>query len=386
MGAGEREAALCAAAMERVIAAKVLLESAEFSAEEIRADLYNILYPAFRESAMQQNRVVVVDDLQWGDPASVDLLIHLLSLTDEVPILFLCAFRPERQAPGWQVKVAAETDHPHRYTEIMLRPLDAADTDTLVSALLHIGDLPAELRELVMQKTEGNPYFIEEVVRSLIEQGAVYHEGGDLRWKSGVSIADIAIPDSLQALLMARIDRLDEETRSTLQMAAVIGRSFYYRILLAISDSAMTVDKHLRSLERVELLREAGRLPELEYMFKHELTRDAAYATILNRRRREFHLRVAEAIEKLFEGRLEEQAHRLARHFELAGDDTQATKYFEMAGDVAASLDGRTEAAAHYERAAASAKRASLGIETIERIRAKVPAIGRATGVDQHSA
>jgi predicted ATPase len=386
MGAGEREAALCAAAMERVIAAKVLLESAEFSAEEIRTDLYNILYPAFRESALQQDRVVVVDDLQWGDPASVDLLIHLLSLADEVPILFLCSMRPERQSPGWKLKVTAETDYPHLYTEIALKPLDAAGTDALVSALLAIDDLPAELRTLVMQKTEGNPYFIEEVVHSLIDQGAVYRDGGSLRWKEGTSIADIAIPDSLQALLMARIDRLDQETRATLQMAAVIGRSFYYRILLAISDTAMVVDGHLRSLQRVELLREAGRLPELEYIFRHELTRDAAYATILNRRRREFHLRVAEAIEQLFEGRLEEHAHRLAQHFELGGDEVRAAKYFEMAGDVAASLDGKAEAAAHYGRAAASAKRASLDAEVVERIESKVPAIGRATGVDQHSA
>jgi predicted ATPase len=325
---------------------------------------------------MQQCRVVVVDDLQWGDPASVDLLIHLLSLTDEVPILFLCAFRPERQSPGWQVKVAAETDHPHRYTEIVLRPLEAADTDALVSALFDIGDLPAELRALVMQKTEGNPYFVEEVVRSLVEQGAVQDEEGSLRWKSGIPVTDIAIPDSLQALLMARIDRLDEEARSTLQMAAVIGRSFYYRILLAISDSAMSVDRHLRSLERVELLREAGRLPELEYIFRHELARDAAYGTILNRRRREFHVRVAEAIEKLFEGRLEEHAHRLAQHFELGGDEASAARYFELAGDVAASMDGRTEAAAHYRRAAASAKRASLDADVIRRIEAKVPGIG----------
>ena len=95
----------------------------------------------------------------------------------------------------------------------------------------------------------------------------------------------------------------------------------------------------------------------LLWLFRHELTRDAAYATILNRRRREFHLKVAQAVEELFEGRLEEQAHRLARHFELAGDDKSAARYFEMAGDVAVSLDGRTEAAGHFDRALEAARR-----------------------------
>ena len=375
MGGPPEAVALCQVAMERVIAAKVLHDAKDYAAEAIKADLYQNLHPAFLNSAKASARVIVFDDLQWADQASVELIIHLLSIIDEAPALYLLGMRPERQSFGWQVKVAADTNFNDRYTEIMLRPLDAEDTDALVSALLNIGDLPAELHSLVMRKTEGNPYFIEEVVRSLMEQGAVYRdEGGSLRWKAGTDLAAIAIPDSLQALLMARIDRLDQEARHTLQMAAVIGRSFYYRILLAISDSAMSVDKHLRSLERVELLREAGRLPELEYIFKHELARDAAYATILNRRRREFHQRVAEAIEKLFEDRLEEHAHRLAQHFELGGDDAKAAKYYEMAGDVAAGLDGRTEAQAHFSRALAAAKRLPDAADAVSRLEAKRPA------------
>jgi predicted ATPase len=141
-------------------------------------------------------------------------------------------------------------------------------------------------------------------------------------------------------------------------MASVIGRSFYYRVLQAISDSAMAVDRHLRSLERIELLKEAARAPELEYIFKHELARDAAYATILNRKRREFHRRVAGAIETLFPDRLEEHAHRLAQHFELAGEPRQALRYSEMAGDAAMSVHAQAEAAAHYRHARELAQKA----------------------------
>jgi class 3 adenylate cyclase len=369
-GAPDEAVALCSVAMEHVIAAKALHEAPEFPAEVIKQDIYENMYPAFRESCLRGPVVTVIDDLQWADQASVDLLVHLLELTEEVPVLILCAFRPERHSPAWQLKLKAETDFAHRYTEMTLRPLGADDTDELVSALLRISDLPAELRQLISHKAEGNPYFVEEVVQTLIEQKVICRTAGGLSWNGDTSAAEIAIPDNLQALLMARIDRLDDETRSTLQMASVIGRSFYYRILQAISDSAMALDKHLHSLERVELLKEAGRMPELEYMFKHELARDAAYATILNRRRRAFHLQVAEAMETLFAGRLEEHAHRLAQHFERAGEDERAMKYYEMAGEVAAGIHAHAEGVAHYARALEAARRAGAPAEDVARLEA----------------
>jgi len=375
MGGSDEDVALCSVAIQRVVAASVQHQAKEFPAEVVKRDIYEIMYPAWRQSCLAAPVVTIIDDLQWADQASVDLLVHLLGLVEEVPLLILCAFRPERQSPAWQLKLKAETDFPHRYSEIILRPLGTDETDALVSALLRISDLPAELRQLISHKAEGNPYFAEEVVRTLIEQGVIYRTEEGLRWNGAANAADIAIPDSLQALLMARIDRLDDETRSTLQMASVIGRSFYYRILQAISDSALALDKHLRSLERVELLREAGRMPELEYIFKHELARDAAYATILNRRRRAFHLRVAEAIETLFGDRLEEHAHRLAQHFEQAGEDARAMKYYEMAGEVAAAIHAATEGVAHYSRALDAARRAGAGDDDIARIEARRSAL-----------
>lgn len=156
-----------------------------------------------------------------------------------------------------------------------------------------------------------------------------------------------------------------------MQMASVIGRQFYYRILLAISDTAMTVDKHLHSLERVELLREAGRKPELEYIFKHELARDAAYATILNRKRREFHKRVAEAMEQIFTERIEDHAHRLGQHFELAGEDAKAAHYYEIAGDAASAIGAGIEAEAQFHRAIDAGRRAGLDKTKITELEGK---------------
>ncbi|MGN6102210.1 MAG: ATP-binding protein [Devosia sp.] len=362
--------ALCSIAFERMIAARQLHDAArEFPAEVIRQDIYEKMRAAFRATCVLPT-VMVAEDLHWADPASVDLLLYLVSLVEEVPLLLVCAFRPDRQAPSWKIKQRAEVDFPHRYTEIVLRPLDEESTDQLVSALLHIENLPAQVRQVIMRKADGNPYFVEEIVRTLIEQGFVHPAGDGLQWSESKTIDDLAIPDTLQALLIARMDRLDEEARTTLQLASVIGRSFYFRILQAISDTAFALDKRLTALERVELLEQARRRPELEYMFRHELTRDAAYGSILNRRRREFHARVAAAIETLFADDIEEQAHRLGQHYALAGNDQKALEYYEMAAEVASNLGADDESAEHYARALSAADR--LGdASAAARLRAK---------------
>lgn len=369
-GGDPEQVDLCAVTMERVVAAKVLTESTDFPSELIKQDLYEIAYPAWRSTAESGPVVMVIDDLQWSDQASVGLLKHLFQLVEEVPTLFLCAFRPERGSPAWEVKMNAETDYPHRYTEITLHPLDADRTDELVSALLKIADLPPELRQLIIRKTDGNPYFVEEVVRTLIEQGAVYPADDGLHWRATTKIEDIALPDTLQALLLARIDRLDAEARSTLQLASVIGRSFYLRILQAISDSTLALDKQLSSLERVDLIQEAARQPELQYIFKHELARDATYSSILRRRRRELHRGVGEAMETLFEATLEANAHRLAYHFDEAGDDERALRFYRMAAESAVAVDAQPEAAGHYGHAIEVATRLGAPANEVAELKA----------------
>jgi class 3 adenylate cyclase len=362
---------LCSIAIQRIIAAKSLDDAFGFSAQAVRQDIFDLMEPAFRQNCESGPTVLIVDDLQWADPASAEMMIRLMGIIEDAPLLIVCAFRPERQSVAWQAKLHAETEFPHRYCQIDLHPLDGKDTEALLSALLRIADLPEDVHQLILRKADGNPYFVEEIVRSLVEQGAVVVVDGERRWRPGANLTDIAIPDSLQALLMARIDRLGEEAKSTLQMASVIGRAFYYRILQAISDSAMALDKDLRLLERVELLKEAGRQPELEYIFKHELARDAAYATILNRRRREFHLRVARAMESIFADHLEEHAHRLAQHFELAREDQPSLYYYSMAGGAAASIGADAEAISHYSSALEAARRLGTSDEIIAGLQIK---------------
>jgi class 3 adenylate cyclase/tetratricopeptide (TPR) repeat protein len=342
---------------EMIHAVEVLLSVEEESegkvleGEALKRELFDSLFNIYRSSASLAPVIVVCDDLHWADPASVELLTHLLQLTEEIPVLFICAMRPYRQSDGWKIKLAAETSYPHRYTEIMLEPLSSEQSGALVDNLLTISDLPLDLRKLILRKAEGNPFFVEEIVRSLIEDGTLVRDEGQERWLSTRRVEDISIPDNLQSLVIARIDRLDEESRRTLQLASVIGRSFYYRVLKMISDLGASVDRQLHNLERVELIREQMRIPELAYAFQHELTRDAAYDSILRRNRRSFHRKVGEAIETLFPDRLEEEAHRLAYHFREARDYDRALRYYTLAGDVARRLYANQEAATHYTHA-----------------------------------
>jgi class 3 adenylate cyclase/tetratricopeptide (TPR) repeat protein len=320
-------------------------------AEALRREFTAAVRSAWKELAIKGPAILVFDDLHWSDRTSVDVLTQLFSLTDDVPILFLCAMRPYRRAPGWQIKNFAETEYPHRYTEIELHPLTEQHSEELIGNLLTVSNLPPELHQLILRKAEGNPFYVEEVIRTLIDEGAVIRTGNGLEWEAKRHLEDISLPDNLQALLIARIDRLDAEIRRTLQLASVIGRSFFFRILEMLNEATGELNQHLTALQRVELIREAARFPELEYMFLHEMTRDAAYETILKRERRKFHQSVGEAIEALFPERIEDEASRLAQHFLEANEFQKAFDYFIMAGDHARRLYANSEAIQAYSKA-----------------------------------
>jgi predicted ATPase/class 3 adenylate cyclase len=296
--------------------------------------------------------VIVFDDLHWADPASVDLLTELFQLTNEIPILFLLIFRPERNSGAWTAREIASRNFADRYTEINLRPLSRSEGDELVSQLLHVADLKDDLRAFIQDRADGNPFFLEELVRTLIDEGHVVrvNDESGITWRGVGKIDQITVPDNLQNLLMSRIDRLDEEARQVLQIASVIGRKFYYRVLQIISETIAPLDQRLKELRQAELIRETSRLPELEYMFRHTLTQETTYKSILRQRRRDFHLRVGRALEELFPERLGEFAALLAQHFDEGQDEDKALHYHRMAADRAFSLDAQAEALRHYER------------------------------------
>ena len=320
----------------------------ERDAEAVRRELFDLVATLARGRSATSPAVLVFDDLQWSDAASVDLLTRLFAIVDEVPVLFLLAFRPDRQSPAWRAKQMAETDFPHVYAELALAPLEEGEADALLRGVLGEAQLPSRVRERVLAKAEGNPLFLEEIVRSLVHEGVIHRPAAGGSWRVTKDAAEIRLPETLHGLLAARIDRLDEEVRRTLQAAAVIGPSFAYRVLRMI-DETERLDRHLTTLQRFELVRELGREPERLYGFRHALTQEAAYGSILQRRRRQLHLRVAESLEELYADRLDEYAEQLGHHFAEAGD-ARAIRYLKQAGDRALRLFALDDAIEQYSQ------------------------------------
>jgi len=173
--------------------------------------------------------VLVLEDLHWADPSSTEVFAKLLPLVSAIPVLLCMVTRPNRDAPGWKLVTAAQETMGGSLTEITLHALSERDSRQLIANLLAIEELPDEMRALILRKAEGNPFFVEEVIRMLIDRGAIIRQ--DEGWVAGAEIDQVEIPDNLQGLLMARIDRLPEETRHILRVASVIGRQFPVRVL-----------------------------------------------------------------------------------------------------------------------------------------------------------
>ncbi len=307
--------------------------------------------------AQERPLVLVLEDLHWADPSSVELLDYLLPLTESVPLMLVAVFRPQEDAACWRVQRRAAAEFAHRYSEIRLRPLSPAESEQLMDQLVPLQDLPPSLRSQVLDRAEGNPLFLEEIVRSLIESGIIVQEGG--RWRVTAAVDEVAVPTTLQGVLMARIDRLEEDTRRVLQLASVIGRIFMARLLAAISDMDKGLEQHLNVLQQLELIRERNRTPEIEYIFKHVLIQETAYHSLLLQRRREIHRRIGECIEELFADRLEEYYGLLAHHYSQAEIPERALRYLLAAGDQARLAYAHEEALDLYQRALALQRAAS---------------------------
>jgi class 3 adenylate cyclase/tetratricopeptide (TPR) repeat protein len=341
----------------------------QLEGDTFKRELFEVINEWWRERFSEQPTVLVFDDMHWSDAASIDLIRQLLPLTAEIPLVLICALRVERQAPAWKIKAIADQEFYHRYTEISLRPLSDSDSNELIDRLLAIAELPDSLRASILEKSGGNPFFIEEVVRALIENKVVVPEdrvvdGGTQRyWVATSEVADFSIPDNLQSLLASRMDRLEDDVRATLQLASVIGRSFYLRVLQAVGEASPELDRHMGTLMRLDMVRESARVPEVEYSFRNPLTQEAVYQTILLKRRREFHCRVAEAMEALYPDRLEAIYGLLAHHFTLADQPERAIQYARLAAQQAVDVYAYDEALQNL-RTALELIEPSAGTET----------------------
>ena len=301
--------------------------------------------------SQRRPHVVIVEDLHWIDRTSEDYFLFLVEGVAGVPFLLVTTHRPG-YTPRWADKTY--------YTQIALDVLSQGETEVMVETLLESPTLPSELLQLVLEKGEGNPLFIEEVTTSLVEHGAVVRKNGGLRWAGG-AVAEI--PGTIQDIVRARIDRLDDPVKRTVQTAAVIGREFSLRLLSRISDMAEEVQRYLEALKRVELVHETRFFPELEYIFKHAVIQEVAYQSLLAHRRKELHGAIGRAIEELYADRLEGQAPILAYHYARSERPDRAIAYALLAGDRAARLYAHAEATTYYQQALTTARALSASPE-----------------------
>ena len=300
---------------------------------ELRLGIHDGVAALPQELCRQRPFVVVIEDLHWIDGASQDAVVANVDLVASLPVLLLLTYRPGYEQP------IGERSFVHR---VSLAQLDAEDGQTLVRGMLETEELPRELEQLVSEKSGGNPFFAEEITRSLLDSGTLTRKEGAYTLER--PIEEIQVPDRVQDVILARIDRLPAEARRALQLASVIGREFAYQLLQRISESGIELDDALVELKSVELLREKARFPELYYMFKHALVHDVAYGTLLRKRRRELHATVAGAIEVLYSERLADHYEALAHHCSESGDSARALFFLEHAAEKAARSFSNDEA------------------------------------------
>jgi class 3 adenylate cyclase/tetratricopeptide (TPR) repeat protein len=310
--------------------------------------------------------VLAFDDMHWADPSSVALIEYLMALSLHNPVLVLCVSRSDREAPFWEVRERAIASYANTLVHISLSPLSADESRKLVSSLLQIERMPAEVEHVILTRSEGNPLFVEEVLRTLIEEGTLVRDDGT--WQVTRSVRVTEIPDTLQGVLTARLDRLGEGVKRVAQIASVVGRVFQRYVLARVVDDASGLDDCLDQLLAAEIIRERTREPEPEYIFKHILTQEAAYQSLLTQQRKAYHKRVADALARLFWERGEEYAGLVAAHYERAEVWDRALRYLQRAGDAARTSFANKEAIDFYSRALQVASQLSSGGPPAERL------------------
>ncbi len=293
--------------------------------------------------------VIVTDDLHWADTTSLSLIESLFRLAETRRILFINVLRPGHLETGDRILVTLRETLPEHSVEIILPPLDEQASEALLSKVMDIRGLHRGLISHIVERAGGNPFFLEEVVRSLIDQGAVIPTHGGYVVTDKISA--VTIPSTINDVLMARIDRLEEGARDLVKVASVIGRNFFLRILAEIIGPDRDIEADLSTLKEIEFLRERRRMGEVEYLFKHALAQETAYESILPKKRQELHLRVAAAIEKIFVERIHEFYGMLAYHYSRARHLEKAEAYLIRAGEEALRSSASNEALHYYQDA-----------------------------------
>jgi tetratricopeptide (TPR) repeat protein len=292
-----------------------------------------------RES-LNQPLIVMFEDLHWIDEQTQEFLNLLADSSANAKILLLVNYRPE-YSHQWGSKTY--------YTQLRLDPLGRESADEMLSALLSDAPEMAPLKKLIIERTEGNPFFMEETYQVLLDEGALVREGAAVSLTK--SLSDLRIPPTVQAILAARIDRLPSNEKDLLQALAVMGKEFKLSLVRAVTGkSEDDLSQMLGNLQLAEFIYEQPAVGDVEYSFKHALTQEVAYTSVLVERRKQLHERAGIVLESIFAGQLDDHLEELAHHFSRSANSGKAVEYLTRAGQQALTRSAFAEAQAQLQR------------------------------------
>ena len=306
-----------------------------------RQATYQAVIDLLLSESRVQPLIVIFEDLHWYDSLSLGLLNALVIGATDARLLLVLTCRPEYR-DEWRSRP--------NYRQVRLGPLIGKDLTELLQVLLGSDPNLTTLRSFVMERASGNPFFAEEIVRTLVGAGVL--EGARGNYRLARTLSSVEVPPTVQAVLAARIDGLPAPEKRILQEAAVIGHEVPLALLRAIS--GLTEDEIgglLGNLQDAELLYESQLFPDLQYKFRHAFTEDVTYSGVIRSRRRDIHARLVDAIEKLYAGRLGEQVERLAHHAVRGELSEKAVYYLHQAGAKAAARSALSDAQTFFEQA-----------------------------------
>ena len=319
----------------------------ELSRDAIQRQTFEMVGRIARQLSDEQPLCLVLEDLHWADESTLELIESLFPCVEEAPLGLFLVYRSERELGSWRLGELARQRYPHRFRELELQALPADASRALADEAAGAA-LPDDVARLVVDRAGGNPFFLEEALRDLVERGALRREGGHVELM--VSLDELAIPSAVQGALQARLDRLDPDAREVLSIAAVTGRTFGLPLLERLVPRDR-LQPSLSELQRLDLVVEERRRPTPEYRFRHGLVQEVAYARLVEPQRRRLHLQVGEALEALHPEHGNELGDLLGRHFAEADVPEKAAEYLLQAGDAAREVHADREAVAHYRRA-----------------------------------
>jgi tetratricopeptide (TPR) repeat protein len=327
-------------------------------ARQIRDRAFHFVSQFFAEATRDQTILIFLEDIHWSDGGSLDLFDHLMSTKPDLPLLIVGLTRSNllEQRPSWGTG-------PIQSVRLDVLPLSEENSRELVAEILQkVPAIPSALTDLIVQRAEGSPYYIEELIKILIEGGVIVRS--NTQWGVKMDrLANLKVPATLTSLLLARLDSLPIDTREILQKASIVGRIFWMNVVEnmqspepRLADTPVAINDQLNALRNKELIyqyEDAAYSTMSEYIFKSMILHDVTYESVLLRLRRIYHSQVAEGLIRLSGERVNENAGRIGEHYEYAGELLQAAEWYARAGRQAQNTYAPEAAASYYQKALA---------------------------------